>query len=87
MYNEKSLVVGNLTIDRYAIGQYTQRLKNNTDGSLTSIYRMRVMEKTMDPTGWQLLRVDLTFCCVCICQRNRLLMEHGPYPTVQHTGE
>ena len=37
MYNEKSLVVGNPTIDRYSIGQYTERLKNNTDSSLTSI--------------------------------------------------
>jgi hypothetical protein len=39
MYNEKSLVVGN-PIDGYSIGQYTGRLKNNTDSSLTSIYRM-----------------------------------------------
>jgi hypothetical protein len=33
MYNNKSLFVDN-PINRYAIGQYTEGLKNNTDGSL-----------------------------------------------------
>jgi hypothetical protein len=33
MYNNKSLFVDN-PINRYSIGQYTQGLKNNTDGSL-----------------------------------------------------
>ena len=33
MYNDKSLFVDN-PINRYAIGKYTEGLKNNTDGSL-----------------------------------------------------
>jgi hypothetical protein len=33
MYNNKSLFVDN-PINRYLIGQYTEGLKNNTDGSL-----------------------------------------------------
>lgn len=33
MYNNKSLFVDN-PINRYSIGKYTERLKNNTDGSL-----------------------------------------------------
>jgi hypothetical protein len=33
MYNNKSLFIDN-PINRYKIGQYTEGLKNNTDGSL-----------------------------------------------------
>ena len=33
IYNNKSLFVAN-PIDRYLVGQYTEGLKNNTDGSL-----------------------------------------------------
>lgn len=33
MYNDKSIFVDN-PINRYAIGKYTEGLKNNTDGSL-----------------------------------------------------
>ena len=36
---------------------------------------------------WQYTKLDLAPCYIRICQKNRFVIEHGPYPTVQRTGE
>jgi hypothetical protein len=50
MYNNKSLFVDN-PINRYAIGQYTEGLKNNTDGSL-DIYIQNANPGTDKESNW-----------------------------------
>ena len=79
MYNDKNLFVDN-PINRYSIGQYTEGLKNNTDGSLDIfIFRIRVLAQTKNRIGCHLLRGHLIWFCVCIYHNHKHSMEHGNY--------
>jgi hypothetical protein len=84
MYNDKSLFVDN-PINRYAIGKYTEGLKNNTDSSL-DIYLQNASPGADKESNWLpapqggfnlILRMYLS--------QPQVLNGTWQYPTIQRT--
>ena len=89
MYNNKSLFIDN-PINRYKIGQYTEGLKNNTDGSL-DIYVQNASPGKDKESNWlpaPTPPVSDTFKLILrmYLPQTQILNGTWPYPTLQRMG-
>jgi hypothetical protein len=89
MYNNKSLFIDN-PINRYKIGQYTEGLKNNTDGSL-DVYVQNTSPGKDKESNWlpaPTPPVSDTFKLILrmYLPQTQILNGTWPYPTLQRMG-